>query len=381
MALLDTIKTASFVGPTRFALHSVEGFGKTTLAAEFPAPLFICGERGFPRDLRSAPRFVEPKSWEELRALVTELATTKHAFQSVVFDTMDWIEPLIWRYVCTRDTGRKTEMNPHGRELLVIEDYGFGKGYVAAQQEMRSLLMALDELQTRTGMHIVVLMHSHVKTTQNPAGDNYDRWQPKMHDRCARLIVEWCENVFFGFFEVMVAKDDPTNKREKAKGTSSGRRILGTRHNALYDAKNRMNLPDTIELGDPNAIIPYLLGQHIKPPVHAPAAPPVKSETKKSETTKKTETKKSEPASEKSTNVTDAIREQYEANVRDNATIDAAGELAQTEDMLSAVESACGVAKRKQVEKWLAAADSPDKIKWCFAEAQKLVDLANDVPR
>ncbi len=38
-------------GPTRLAMHTVEGFGKTTLLAHFPKPLVVGAENGIPRDL------------------------------------------------------------------------------------------------------------------------------------------------------------------------------------------------------------------------------------------------------------------------------------------------------------------------------------------
>lgn len=385
MGILTTAKHATFQGPTRLALHSVEGFGKTTLASFFPAPLFVCGERGFPRDLGHAPAYVEPKSWADVRNLVHELTTTEHAYESLVFDTMDWIEPLIWKYVCERDTNRKTEMNPKGNTLEHIEDYGFGKGYLASMSEMRDLLSALDNLQTKRGVHVVILMHSHVKTFNNPAGDNFDRWQPKMHERCSRLVVEWSENVFFGYFEITTAKEDPKDK--KAKGASTGRRILGTRHNAMYDAKNRFNLPDTIELQDPRALIPYLLGKHIKGPEHANAATPAGKLTKppQSEPEKDDgkepprnaayQTEKKQAKSEEKPASFDETQKKIEQKLQETQP-EMSEEAKAVALMLDAVEEHCGTKARNTVEKWVASADDKAKLDWCFSEAQKLVTAA-----
>lgn len=272
---ISNIRTASFVGPTRLLLHSVEGFGKTTLAAHFPKPIFVCGERAFPRDLGFAPSYVEPKTWEDVLAFAASLRDDPHDFQSVVFDTWDWIDPLIQRFVLVRDTSRKSELNPKGNVLESIEDYGYGKGYVVVAEELRKLLVILDDLQARRSVHVVILAHSHVKELKNPAGENYDRYVPKVHERSARILVEWAETVLFGYYEVLAAKSDPKNAREKAKAVGGHRRIIGTRHNAVYDAKNRMNLPDTIELGDPRALVPYLTAKHLNPPpAHATTPAP-----------------------------------------------------------------------------------------------------------
>ncbi len=391
MGILDTVKAASFTGPTRLALHSVEGFGKTTLAAFFPSPLFVCGERGFPRDLGHAPKFVEPKSWEEVRALVHELMQNARGYESLVFDTMDWIEPLIWRYVCQRDTNRKTEMNPKGNTLESIEDYGYGKGYVATLEEMRSLLNDLDTLQTKQGMHVVILIHSHVKPFNNPAGDNFDRWQPKLHEKCARIIVEWSENVFFGYFEITTAKQDSSNKREKAKGASTGRRILGTRHNAMYDAKNRYNLPDTIELGNPVELMPYLLGKHIKPPKDAGSVAPGKSKDlianaggdgppldMKTKLSAPEEEKKGKPAPTDGNELQAALKEKYEQLAPASAAAPDVNEdekksMMRAAAMLDDVEAVCGKKARRDVEKWVAAADDNEKLQWCFTKAAEMI--------
>lgn len=397
MGILSNVKQASFVGPTRFALHTVEGFGKTTLASFFPEALFVCGERGFPRDLGRAPNYVEPKSWTDVLQLVDDLISQPHAYQSLVLDTMDWLEPLIWRFVCERDTNRKTEMNPKGSVLESIEDYGYGKGYIAAMDSMRSFLTKLDELQTKRGMHIVILMHSFVKPFHNPAGDNFDRWVPKMHERCARLVVEWCENVFFGYFEITTLKDDPKDK--KAKGSSSGRRILGTRHNAMYDAKNRFNLPDTIELKNPAELMPYLLGKHIKPPMSANASTPAgkaptpeqaKVEEKKVEAIEASTRaepeparseayQKAQPAAKESAEETERkVREAYDkAQAAKPPEADAmTDEMKRVASMLEDVEHWCGKKVRKDVEKWVSSADDNNKLAWCFQEAGKLISIA-----
>lgn len=259
---VNEITESSAEGPTRLGIHSVEGFGKTTLAAYFPRPVFLAPEQFAPRDLPFRPkRFPTVTKWEHAFEAITSLTDDKHDRETLVIDTIDWLEPLIHRYICARDSGRKSELNKAGHELISIEDYGFGKGYVAASEEFRKLISALDLLQYKRGMHIVALMHSSVQKFDNPSGQSFDRWQPKMHYRISRITVEWCENVIFGHFEVLAGKLEERDK--KAKGVHTGRRLIGTQQNALYDAKNRMNLPMIMELTEPEEMIPCLLGEHL----------------------------------------------------------------------------------------------------------------------
>lgn len=250
-------------GPTRFALHSVEGFGKSTLAAYFPRPVFLAAENAIPRDLPFRPKqFPKPQKWEDVLAAVESLRVDDHDFETLVVDTVDWIEPLIHQFVCHRDSSRRSNINKAGNLLITIADYGFGVGPDVSAEEMKKFLNALDRLQYERGMHVVLLMHSHMKKVSNPFGTDYDSWKPKLQEKCARAVVEWAENVFFGYFEVAASK---LKEESKAKGVSTGRRLLGTQHNALYDAKNRMSLPSPIELGQPDDMIPCILGDHIDP--------------------------------------------------------------------------------------------------------------------
>lgn len=255
-------------GPSRFVIHSVEGFGKTTLLAHFPRTLIIGNERGIPRDLPFSVATAHVDTWEGVFDIVDSLRRDEHDFLHAAFDTADWIEPLAHRFVCNRDSGRKTEMNPGQNVLESIEDYGYGKGYIVAEEEFRKLLNAIDILQHERGMHVSFAMHSHVVNFKNPAGLDYDRWEPKCHKRVARAILEWAENVFFGHFDVVSGKIPEEEKAKKLaarpKGIGGDRRLVGTTHTAMWDGKNRNRLPPEIELRDPRELIPLILGEHLK---------------------------------------------------------------------------------------------------------------------
>lgn len=286
-------------GPARVGVHSPEGFGKTFLASFFPKPVWIAPENGFPRDLPIRPQVIKGiREWPDVLNAVDQLGRVEHDRETLVFDTMDWLEPLIHRYVCDRDSGRQTEMNKSGLALVSIEDYGYGKGYIAAEEEMRRLIGVLDEMQFRRRIHVVMLMHSTIRKFENPAGPNFDRYEPKMHKLCSAVCKEWVENLLFGYYEVAVGKLDKEEK--KAKGVSTGKRLLGTRNNSAYDAKNRVQLPDVVELNDPGVVVPYLLGEI---PVESPyklggddgAKPKAAKKTEPKTEAAKTEPKPDEP--------------------------------------------------------------------------------------
>lgn len=257
-------------GPAKFAMHSVEGFGKTTLACHFPNPIIIGAERGVPRDLGFKVAEIHPRSWLDVFDIVGALTQDKHDHKTAVFDTVDWIEPLVHEFVLRRDSERKTEMNPKGNKLLSIEDYGYGKGYLVAEEEFRKLIAAIDAMQARRGIHVALLMHSQTRTFKNPAGPDFDRWEPKCQNRISRVVVEWCENLLFGYFQVDAAKisedKERNEKSARAKGIGSGIRVVGARQSAMYDAKNRVGLPPELELGeDLTDLIGALVGENVRP--------------------------------------------------------------------------------------------------------------------
>jgi hypothetical protein len=258
-------------GPARIGIHGGEGTGKTTLAAYMPAPLIVGTENGVPRDLGFSVATLRPRTWPDVFGVIKSLTYDRHSFQSLVIDTMDWLEVLIHHYVCQRDTERETEMNPKKRKLESIEDYGYGKGYLVAEEEVRRMIELLDVLQGKRGLHVAVLMHSSIRTFKNPSGPDFDRYEPKCHARVAAVIKEWCENLMFLHFEMDASKISEDKERHKmapdrarAKGISSGVRLCGAQLSAMYDAKNRVRMPAVMELSDPNQIVSMLLGEHLR---------------------------------------------------------------------------------------------------------------------
>jgi hypothetical protein len=241
---LNNIRAALNDGPLRILISSVEGWGKTTFANHFPNTIYIAPEDGFPRDLDPLPQVFEGlATWSDVLDAIDVLINEEHGFNTLVFDTLDWVEPLCHAFVCQRDSGRKTEMNKGGHKLESIEDYGYGKGYVVAAEEFRNLIAKLVELRIKRNMHVVVLTHAQVKKFSNPEGEDYDRWEPKVHGKVSRLFVEWSDAHLFGFYEVEAGK---LGDERKAKGVSTGRRVFGTQHNATYDAKNRLGMPPRV---------------------------------------------------------------------------------------------------------------------------------------
>lgn len=234
---LDKLVTGKLVRPRKLVLYGPEGFGKTTFAAGAPTPIFVAAEDG--TDALDVVRFPRIETWSDVLEAVRTLTNENHQFKTVVFDTLDAIEPLLWSHMINRDSSPK-------RKLTDVESYGYGKGYNKAVDDWRVFLASLERLRAAKGMNIIFLAHSWVKAFKNPRGEDFDRYEMKLHAKASAVIKEWCDEVLFGNYEAYAHHDN--DNRERVRGVSTGARLIFTEWMAAYDAKNRSGLPASLPL-------------------------------------------------------------------------------------------------------------------------------------
>ncbi len=256
--------------PIRTLLFGTEGIGKSSWAAAAPRPIFIGVEDGTAH--LDVERFPAPETWDDVKEAVRVLTQEEHPYKTLVIDTLDWAEPLLWAHLCKRDS------QPN------IEAYGYGKGYQAALDEWRVFLAQLERARAR-GMHVILLAHAWIKSFKNPAGNDYDRFELKLHPKAGGLLKEWVDSVLFATYETFAEQD---TKTKRVKGISTGARIVHTTHSAAWDAKNRHSLPDQLPL-DYEAFAAAMRTQQVASPeafvtaIRAKAAPLTEDVKKKVE--------------------------------------------------------------------------------------------------
>lgn len=229
--ILSRIVRGKKVRPIVSVLYGPPGIGKTTWASKAPSPIFIPCERG--ADQVGPERFPTPETFSEFRQMCGAIANQKHSYKTLVIDTADGLEPLIWAEVCEE------------KKVKSIEELKWGEGYTAAKGKWRTLLNSLVRLSEK--MNIIILCHSHIKTFNDPAlPDPYDMHRLKLHDKSAEVLRDVCDNILFACHEVSLVKDAP--KDSKGRGLHSGNRIIRTSAGTGYEAKNRFNLPEEIPL-------------------------------------------------------------------------------------------------------------------------------------
>lgn len=136
--LLTQIQRGLQSAPRRSMLYGTHGVGKSTFGAMSEKPVFIQTEDGLGGI--DCERFPLAERFAEVINALAALYSEEHAYRTVVIDSLDWLERLIWIKVA------------EDRGVESIEDIGYGKGYVFALTCWREVLAGLDALRKDRGM-------------------------------------------------------------------------------------------------------------------------------------------------------------------------------------------------------------------------------------
>lgn len=233
MSMLKSVVSGRLSVPELLVLYGPDGIGKSTFAAAAPNPIFLGAESGTAN--LDVARFPAPKSFADCLTASRELLEEKHDYKTLVVDTLDWMEPLVFDKLC-KDSGVDRVEDSCG---------GYGKWVNASVNLWREYLRSLSALRDARFMNVIMLAHAQLKTFQDPqTNTGYDRYQLKLQDKAGALIREFVDSVLFANFEVHTKEDN--KKRTRAFG--DGTRKLYTERRPAFDAKNRWNLPKEMPL-------------------------------------------------------------------------------------------------------------------------------------
>lgn len=219
----------------RVVLYGVEGIGKTTLAAQFPNPVFIDVEDG--SNQLPVARLPRPMSWEMLVDEVREVAAGNVPCSTIIIDTADAAEKLCSQAVCA----------DHGWDGIENKDYG--KGYVYLSEKFCQLLDLLGQV-VDNGRNVVLVCHGAAVKFELPDADGrFDKYELKLTKRLAPIVREWCDLLLFLNYKTIIETESTkSGKITKAKAKGGQRRVMRTTHHACWDAKNRFGLADELPL-------------------------------------------------------------------------------------------------------------------------------------
>lgn len=213
-------------------LYGPPGVGKSTFGSEAPAPIFIPCERGL--DQITVDKWPRPKTLAEFGGYLKAIEEEPNDYKTVVIDTIDGVEQLIFDAVCKEG------------KVQSIEEYGGGwqKGYVRAREYWARLLSRLTEMsETRT---VLLIAHSHLRTIADPMlAVSYDVHEMKIQQKSVELIRQAVDLILFARMTTTVSKDTP--KAKKGRGLVSGDREMYTQPTTGLESKNRFNLESPME--------------------------------------------------------------------------------------------------------------------------------------
>jgi hypothetical protein len=227
---LATIRTVTAALPPRILIHGSEGTGKTSIAAKFPSPIFLRTEDGCPAGI-SIAAFPFLESFAQVRDALAALATEPHDYRTVVIDSLDPLEGLIWRDVC------------ESQNWSSIEQPGFGKGYVTVDQWWQDILLALDFLRRQRGMIVLLLAHSEIVRIDDPRTVSYTSYQLRLHKRARGPIQDAMDAIGFLAPDLNITNEDAGFGKKRARADGGSARWLYWESRPSFVAKNRYGLP------------------------------------------------------------------------------------------------------------------------------------------
>jgi len=228
--LKSILKNTAMAAP-RVMVYGVEGIGKSTFGAGAPNPVYILTEDGL--GSLNVDHFPLATSFQDVMDAISTLYKDNHAFETVVIDSLDWLEAIIQREI---------------EQKYDAKDLAYGKGALIAAERWREILDGLNALRNDKGMIVILIAHTTIKRFDSPEVEPYDRYQPKLQERSNAVVREWSDAVLFANYKTIVKKDDVGFNQTNNRGISTGERLLFTSERPAYMAKNRYNMPESIPL-------------------------------------------------------------------------------------------------------------------------------------
>jgi hypothetical protein len=226
--------------PFRLTIHGTEGIGKSTFAACAPEPVFVQTEDGLGQI--DVSKFPLAEDFDTVIKNLNDLLNEKHEFQTVVIDSVDWLEKLVIAKILTEN-----------KKQTLGEVGGYGGGYGLLSFYFAKVINICNELRKKKGMNIVMIAHTKIDKVIDPTGASFDQFAPRLDKRINGLVKEWSDIIAFATHHLIKKEVDEgfQKKRTVAKEIeeNGNTRIIYLESSPDKVAKSRYNsLPKEMPL-------------------------------------------------------------------------------------------------------------------------------------
>lgn len=204
--------------------------GKTTLASEFPAPLYVRTGKG-----ERAPAGVKMKSfgvsetYDDVIDQADWMLSTEHDRKTFVLDSADGLEQLIRTKVCADN------------KWANIEEPGYGRGYALELAVWHEFVSKILDLKA-AGFYVVIISHVKAKTVPGVTTDSYPRYMPNLRDDAIGALIDAADLIGFLHQRVSIQKEDAGFKKVNKRGESGGEMQIAVQERPGFIAGNRYGI-------------------------------------------------------------------------------------------------------------------------------------------
>jgi hypothetical protein len=195
----DDLHKTKPVHPPRVLIYGPPNAGKTTFAASWPNPIFIqteAGEGSLELTTFKSSEEGPMATFDEVIEALTLLGSGSHEFKTVVIDSIDKLEPLVWAHACRENN------------WVTIEDPGFGKGYIEIDRHWDHIFSITEYLRLTLKMNILLLAHDEIAAAPDPSNVEYKRFTPRLHKRAHARVIDDMDIIGFMHRSVTVSEKD-----------------------------------------------------------------------------------------------------------------------------------------------------------------------------
>lgn len=252
MSFLSQVTTGKVKKPKIVGVCGDPGTGKSTFASQFPAPIFIqCEEGSNELDTSRGPVI---RTYGDFTNAIKELINDPHDFRTLVIDTADALELIMFEHICSSDKGDGSSME--------TARGGFQKAYKELLHTFwPHILRGLHRLRDERGMGTVIIAHSADREVIPPDGEKYLQAGPKLwqskngQDSVPDLLVGACDA--WGHFNAVVRTVDSADKKRKI-GKGGTELVQHWYPHASHVAKNRFGIKEPIPFDETNGFANFL---------------------------------------------------------------------------------------------------------------------------